>query len=346
MYTLTDIVNLIMHARENNATDIHLSAGAVPAMRIEGQLVYMPFNSMTQKDTDSIVTTLLNEEQLETLHTNRCISSPIVIEDIGRLRANIFIQRSSYSVNLKLLDRLLKSPLELGLPDAVINLYKKKSGLILVCGNKNSGKSTTIASLIKEISCERVCNIITIEDPIEYLFKHDKAIVNQKEVGIDVHSFIEGISSAVKQDPDVIMISSIRDPETFSEALSAAEEGHLVIAAMQTADSVSTIEYIIDMYPNDKKNYMKVRLSNVLQAIISQQLFPSIDEKESVMAFEVMLANQAVKNLILENKIHQIPAAIKVSKALGMITMEESIKDLYMKGLITEQNALSTYNGI
>lgn len=342
MYTLTDIINLILHAKENDATDIHMSAGAVPAMRIEGQLAYMPYDPLTPKDTEDVVTALLNKEQREVLNKNHYISSPIVIKEIGRLRANISIQRSSYTVNLKLLDGLLKTFTDLRLPDAVKDLYKKKSGLILVCGNKNSGKSTTIASLIKEISTDRVCNIITIEDPIVYLFKHNKAIVNQKEVGIDVNSFIEGIQSAVKQDPDVIMISSIRDPETFLEALSAAEEGCLVITAMQTSDSVSTIEHIINMYPDDKKNYMRVRLSNVLQAIVSQRLFPSIDGKGRVMALELMLANQAVKNLIFENKIHQIPAVIKASKALGMITMEESINDLYLKGLISDQRAINT----
>jgi len=345
MYNLTNIINLIMFAKENNATDIHMSAGAVPAMRIDGQLTYMPYDSLTPKDTDDIVAALLNEEQLKILHKNHYISSPVVISEIGRLRANISIQRSSYSVNIKLLDGLLKSVEELRLPDAVINLHKKKSGLILVCGNKNSGKSTTIASLIKEISNNRVCNIITIEDPIEYLFRHKKAIVNQKEVGIDVNSFIEGINSAINQDPDVIMISSIRDPETFSAALSAAEEGCLVITALQTANSVSTIEHIINMYPDDKKNYMRVRLSNALQAIVSQQLLPGIDGKGRVMAFEVMLANQAVKNLIFENKIHQIPAVIKASKALGMITMEESINDLYLKGLISDQRTVNLYTG-
>ncbi|MGI6667933.1 MAG: type IV pilus twitching motility protein PilT [Acetivibrionales bacterium] len=346
MYTLTDVINLIKHARDNNATDIHMSAGAVPAMRIEGQLAYMPFDPLTQKDTNDITAALLNKEQLEVLQKNHYISSPVVIKEIGRLRANISTQRSSYSVNLKLLDSLCKTCADLRLPDAVIDLHKKESGLILVCGNKNSGKSTTIAFLIKEISRSRVCNIITIEDPIEYLFKHDKAIVNQKEVGIDVNSFIEGVSSAVKQDPDVIMISSVRDPETFSEALAAAEEGCLVITALQTSSSVSTIQHIIDMYPNDKKNYMRVRISKVLQAIVSQQLLPGADGKGRVMALEVMLANRAVKNLIRENKIHQIPDVIKASKALGMITMEESINDLYLKGLIPEQSALNVYTGI
>jgi len=346
MDTLSGIIELIKYAKEKNATDIHLAAGAVPAMRVGDRLVYMPFAPIVPKDTENTVLALLNEEKLKMLQTKRYISTPIVINEIGRVRANIFIQRSSYSINIKLLDRLLKSPEELGIPDPVMDLCKQKSGLILVCGNKNSGKSTTIASLIKRISSERECNIITIEDPIEYLFKHDKAIVNQKEVGIDVSSFIEGISSAVNQDPDVIMVSSIRDTETFSQTLSAAEDGYLVITTLQTVGSVSTLEYIINMYPMDKKNYIRARLSYVLQAIISQQLIPGAEEGKSVLAMEIMLANQAMKNLILENKIHQIPDVIKASKALGMITMEDSIKELYTKGLITKQSALNLFQGI
>jgi len=346
MHTLSDVIELVKYAKENNATDIHLAAGAVPAMRIEGRLAYMPFDAVTPQDTNSMVSALLNEEQLGVLQKNHYISSPVVIKEIGRLRVNIFIQRSSYSINIKLLDRLLTSPEELGIPDSVINLYKQKSGLILVCGNKNSGKSTTIASLIKKISSERECNIITIEDPIKYLFKHDKAIVNQREVGIDVHSFTDGIKSALNQDPDVIMISAVHDTETFTQALSAAEDGCLVITSLQTVDSVSTLEYLINMYPMDKKNYIRTRLGNVLQGIVSQRLIPSTAENKSVLAMEIMLANQAIRNLILENKIHQIPAMIKASKALGMITMEDSINELYSKGLITKQNALNLIRDI
>lgn len=341
MYTHDDFIKIIKYAKEANATDIHVAAGAVPAMRIEGRLSYMPFDMVLPKDTEALISDILDQERKNVLKSTHYISLPIALHDIGRLRVNIFMQRGSYSINIKLLDRLLKTPEELGIPDAVINLHRQESGLILVCGNKNSGKSTTVASLVKKISTSRECHIITIEDPIEYLYKHDKAIVNQKEVGMDVNSFKEGVYSSLTQDPDVIMISSATDPDTFSAALAAAENGHLVITTLQTDDSISTIEYIVGMYPADKSNYIKIQLSNALLAIVSQCLIPAADGNGSKLAVEVMLANQAIKNLIVENKIHQIPAMIKASKSLGMITMEDSINDLYTAGKITKQSALN-----
>ncbi|HHW31906.1 MAG TPA: PilT/PilU family type 4a pilus ATPase [Clostridiaceae bacterium] len=341
MYTYTDFLNLIKYAREANATNIHLVAGAVPAIRVEGRLLYTPFETVLPKDTEMFANEILNEEQKSILNKNFYISVPISPKNIGRLRVNIFKQRNSYSINIKLLDKVLKNPEELGIPQSVINLCNEKSGLILVCGNTDSGRSTTMASLIKKISSTRECHIITIEDPIEYLFKHDKAIVNQKEVGIDVNSFEEGIYSAITQDADVIMVSSAIDPATFSAVLTAAEDGHLVITSLHTDDSISTIEYIIGMYPAEKSNYIKIQLSHLLLAIVSQCLIPGVDNVGNKLAVEVMIANQAMQNLILENKIHQIPTLIRASKSIGMITMEDSINELYTSGLISKESALS-----
>lgn len=328
MYTTNYITKILEYVKGKNATDIHITAGSAPAMRIDGQLTYMQFDIIRPEDIANIIHEILNEEQKKILKANHYISLPIVMKNTGRLRANIFMQRSSFAINIKLLDRLLKEPEELGIPEVVIDLHKQKSGLILICGNKNSGKTTTMAAIIRKISTSRECHIITIEDPIEYLYKHDMAIVNQKEVGIDVNSFQEGVYSAMNQDADVIMTSFARDPEIFSSILSAAENGHLVITTLQTIDSISTIEYITGMFPADRRNHIKILLSNVLQAIVSQRLIPGKSDNSSKLAVEVMLANQAMKNLILENKTHQIPAVIKSSKSLGMITMEDSIKEL------------------
>lgn len=341
MYTYTSFLKLVEYARESNATDVHAVAGALPAMRVDGKLSYMPFELILPKDTEMLINEILNEEQKEILKRDRYLSIPIAPNNFGRLRVNISMQRSSYSINIKLLDKALKTPEELGIPKAVMNLCNKKRGLILVCGNKNSGKSTTMALLINQISKNRECHIITIEDPIEYLFKHDKAIVNQKEVGIDVKNFEEGIYSAINQDPDVIMVSSATNPATFSAVLTAAECGYLVITSLQTEDSISTIEYITGMYPADKRNHIKIQLSHVLKAIVSQCLIPGIDGKNSKLAVEVMLANQTMKNLILENKTHQIPTAIRASKSIGMITMVDSISELYKSGLISKESAMN-----
>lgn len=332
-------VQIFEYAKEKNATDVHLTAGAVPVIRMEGQLAYAPFRKITPCDTEYLVKEILNDEQKNRLKANHFISSPVVLEQIGRIRANIFMQRGSYSLNLKLLDKTLKTTEELGIPQVVLNLHKSKSGLILICGKKKTGKSTTMAVLVKKISETRACHIITVEDPIEYLYKHDEAIVNQKEVGIDVNSFEEGIYSAMTQDPDVIVISSAGEPETLSAALSAAENGHLVLTTLQTENTVKTIEHIIGMFPVDRQNYVKVQLGNVLQAVITQQLIPAKDEKGNILAQEIMLATNAMKNLIVENKFHQIPAAIKASKTLGMTLMEDSIKELLDKELISREKA-------
>lgn len=337
MYTLDIITKILESVRGRNATDIHLTAGAVPAVRIDGKLVYLTeFGAARPVDTKNIVNNMLRDEYKKILENKHYISATVVLEDIGRVRANIFQQRGSYAVNIKILDKHLKDPEELGIPQAVIDLYEKNAGLILVCGDKNSGKSTTVSSIIKKISTSRECQIITIEKPIEYLHKHDKAIINQKEVGIDVDSFEEGLYSAMDQDADVIMTSYAGDPHMFGAILSAAENGHLVIATLHTDDTISTIKYILAMFPEERREHIRMVLGNVLQAVVSQKLIPGKLDNCNKLAVELMLANQAMKNLIVENKIHQIPTLIKASASLGMVTMEDSIKSLCARGEIDE----------
>jgi twitching motility protein PilT len=335
MYTINIISRILEAVKSRNVTDIHFTAGAVPAVRIEGKLIYVTeFRMARPDDINNLVSEMLNDEYKKRLEAKRYTCATVVIKNIGRMRANIYQQRNSFAVNIKLLDKLMKTPEELGLPSEVIKLCERKSGLILICGNKNSGKSTTAAAIIKEISMSRECHIITVENPIEYLHKHDKSIINQKEVGIDVGSFAEGLSSAMNQDADVIMTSYAGDAEMFSLIFSAAENGHLVIAILQTVDSVSTINYITEMFPEERRNHIRILLGSVLQAIVSQRLLPGIADIRKRLALEVMLANQAVKNLIIENKIYQIPTLLRASRVLGMTTMEDSIKELCDNGVI------------
>ncbi|MGI6189463.1 MAG: Flp pilus assembly complex ATPase component TadA [Clostridiales bacterium] len=337
MYTLDIISKILESVNGSNVTDIHLTAGTVPAVRIDGKLSYTTrFSMIRPDDIWNIIDQMLNDEHKKVLKEQNYLCVTVVLDNIGRVRANIFKQRGSYALNIKILDQRLKTPEELGIPQVVIDLHKKESGLILICGNKSSGKSTTVTSIIKKICTSRACQIITIEDPIQYLHKHDKAIVNQIEIGLDVNSFEEALNCAMTQDADVIMTSFAGSPEIFSALLSAAENGHLVIATLQTVDTISTIEYILSMFPAERREHVRVVLGNVLQAIISQKLLPAKDGSSYKLAAEVMLANQAMKNLIIENKIHQIPALIKASKALGMITMEDSVKELYRIGAIDE----------
>lgn len=331
-------LKILAYARECNATNLHLAAGAVPHIRVGGKLRPTSFQHITPEDTKQIVEELLTADEKKKLDMKHFLSLPVSFKGVGRMRANIYLQRSSYSINLKLLDKLIKTPAELGIPDMVMDLAEQRSGLILVCGSRYSGISATRAALVKRISETRDCVIITIEDPIEYLFKHDKAIVNQKEIGIDAGSFPEGIYSAMQQDADVIMISNTGEPETFTAALDAAEHGHLVIASLHTVGTVETIRYIYELFPAEKRDKIKMQLANTLQAIISQQLIPKKYGGGSILAMEVMLATKAVKNLIFENKFHQIPDVIKANKTLGMISMEDSLTALYKQGLISEED--------
>jgi twitching motility protein PilT len=340
MYDLISLQEILHNAKEKNATDLHFSAGAHPAIRVGGKLSYLPYPCVLPEDIERILTNILNEEQKKRLETNRYLNLSVAFKDIGRLRANIFMQRGSFSINFKLLDKFLKTEEELNIPPVVMDLYQKESGLILICGYTNNGISTTMAAIVKKISETRTCHIITIENPIKYLFKHDKAIVNQKEIGIDANNFLEGVYSALTQDPDVIMISSCREPETIAAALMAAENGHLVITALRTMGAVNTLRYIIEMFPLEKRDHLKMQLANVLQAVVSQQLIPTKDGLNNIPAMEIMLATSAIKNLIVENKIYQIPAVIKASKSLGMITMEDYINDLYERGLISRESVL------
>jgi twitching motility protein PilT len=335
------IDEMLEYAKKNQATDIHLTAGSVPRIRIDGNLTVTPFKKILPEDTASIINVIMNEEQKNTLKDKHYLCLPVTMDNVGRMRVNVFMQRSSYSINFKLLDRTLAPSEELGIPDAIIDLHKLKSGLVLFCGNRKSGKSTTIGTIIKKIVEKRECHVITVEDPIEYLYKHDKAIINQKEVGLDVGSLEEGVYSAISQDPDVIMVSFAGSPEIFSAVLAAAENGHLVLTSLRTSGVVKTIEYIIGMYPEDRRNHIKMQIGNVLQAIVTQQLISSIDGKGLRLAAEIMIATNAMKNLIMENKAHQIPAMIKASRSLGMITMEEAIDELYTKGLISRESAIS-----
>ncbi len=339
MYTMETYIKIFQYAKDNNATDIHLTPGSVPVMRVDGEIHKMPFEKVLPRDTEYLVDEVLNEEQQNHLRQRHFLNSPVVIREIGRIRANIFQQRGTYAINLKLLDMPLLDEEVLGIPKAVMDLHILKSGLILICGRRKSGKSTTLSALLRKISEKRICHIITIEDPIEHLYKHDKSIINQKEVGIDVNSFEEGIYSSMAQDPDVIMISSANEPETIAAALTAAENGHLVITTFQSGSTVETIENIIGMFPVDRRNHIKMQLSNVIEAIVTQQLIPAADEKRKVLATEIMLATDAMRNLILENKIYQIPSAIKASRSLGMQTMEDSVRELVEKGLITRETA-------
>ena len=335
MYTL------LATAKANNASDLHITVGVRPKCRISGTLYEMQgFDVLTPAKTKELVESMFNAKQKETMETLGEVDFAYADPSIGRFRVNAFHQRGSYAAVLRIVGTNIPTPESLGVPPAVIELTKKRRGLVLVTGPTGSGKSTTLASLIDVINKNRNEHVITLEDPIEYLHKHNHAIINQREIGIDTESYGNALRAALREDPDIILVGEMRDFDTISTAITAAETGHLVFSTLHTIGAAPTIERIIDVFPPHQQNQIRSQLASVLEAVISQQLLPTVDGKSRVAAFEVMLGTPAIRNLIREDKTHQIPSIMQTSKKLGMQTMDDSLFDLYLKHKIDGTNAV------
>lgn len=335
------IEELLVTAKENKASDVHITVGLPPKMRINGILVDMDYPRLLPPDTEAVISTMMSDKRLQQFEELGEIDFSYSIPQIGRYRVNVFHQRGSMAASIRLVSTKIPLPEELGIPKSVVDLYQKKRGLVLVTGPTGSGKSTTLASIIDRINSMREVHVITLEDPIEYLHNHKKAMVNQREVGLDTHSYSNALRAALREDPDVILVGEMRDLETISTAITAAETGHLVLSTLHTIGAASTIDRIVDVFPPHQQQQIRVQLSMVLESVISQQLIPTADKKSRVAAFEVMHSTPAIKNLIREAKSPQINSTIQTSKKLGMQTMDDAIFDLYMKGDIDKENAVS-----
>ena len=335
------IEELLITAKENKASDVHITVGLPPKMRINGILVDMDYPRLLPPDTEAVISTMMSDKRLQQFEELGEIDFSYSIPQIGRYRVNVFHQRGSMAASIRLVSTKIPLPEELGIPQSVVDLYQKKRGLVLVTGPTGSGKSTTLASIIDRINSMREVHVITLEDPIEYLHNHKKAMVNQREVGLDTHSYSNALRAALREDPDVILVGEMRDLETISTAITAAETGHLVLSTLHTIGAASTIDRIVDVFPPHQQQQIRVQLSMVLESVISQQLIPTADKKSRVAAFEVMHSTPAIKNLIREAKSPQINSTIQTSKKLGMQTMDDAIFDLYMKGDIDKENAVS-----
>ena len=335
------IEELLITAKENKASDVHITVGLPPKMRINGILVDMDYPRLLPPDTEAVISTMMSDKRLQQFEELGEIDFSYSIPQIGRYRVNVFHQRGSMAASIRLVSTKIPLPEELGIPKSVVDLYQKKRGLVLVTGPTGSGKSTTLASIIYRINSMREVHVITLEDPIEYLHNHKKAMVNQREVGLDTHSYSNALRAALREDPDVILVGEMRDLETISTAITAAETGHLVLSTLHTIGAASTIDRIVDVFPPHQQQQIRVQLSMVLESVISQQLIPTADKKSRVAAFEVMHSTPAIKNLIREAKSPQINSTIQTSKKLGMQTMDDAIFDLYMKGDIDKENAVS-----
>ncbi len=340
-----DLIELLNIGVERNASDVHLTVGLPPTYRIDGDLVSLIEKKLTQEDTLYLVKQALDETRLNKLEETGEIDFSYSIPSIGRFRVNAFKQRGSYAMVLRIIPIEIPLIHELGLPPVVNELSRLPRGLILVTGPTGSGKTTTLASIINKINTERRCHIITLEDPLEYLHKHKKSIVNQREVGSDTRSFANGLRGALREDPDVILVGEMRDLETISIAITAAETGHLVLSTLHTNGAAKTIDRIVDVFPPYQQQQIRVQLSAVIEAVISQQLLPKASGSGRIAAHEVMLATPAIRNLIREGKNHQIDTSIQTGAALNMQTMDTSLINLYKRGEITKELAISqAYN--
>lgn len=335
-----NIDELLMKARQVGASDLHVSVGIPPKCRINGELHTLTADVIMPKDSKELVEQMIPGRLVERFNIDGEVDFSYAVRNIGRFRVNIFKQRGSLSFVIRVVNSEIPDPKTLGLSESVIDLTTKKRGLVLVTGPTGSGKSTTLASLINIINQTYSKHIITLEDPIEYLHKHAKSVVNQREIGIDTQSYAGALRAALREDPDVILVGEMRDLDTISTAVTAAETGHLVFSTLHTIGAVPTIERIIDVFPTNQQGQIRIQLATLLEAIISQQLLPTADKKGRVAAFEVMYANSAIRNLIREAKPHQIPSIIQTSRSAGMLTMDDALYELYEKRMITRDDAI------
>ncbi|PMQ01821.1 MAG: type IV pili twitching motility protein PilT [Dictyoglomus sp. NZ13-RE01] len=335
------MVDILQEAIKRGASDVHITTGSHPVFRIKGNLIpQTQYPVLTPKDTMNLIFSLLTEENKQKLQENKELDFSVGLAGSGRFRVNAFWQRNSVAAVFRLIPWTIPSFQELGLPPILKDLASLPRGLILVTGPTGSGKSTTLAAMIDYINTNFSKHIITIEDPIEYLHTHKKSIVNQREVGADTRSFANALRSALREDPDVILVGEMRDLETTAIALTAAETGHLVMATLHTVDAVQSIERIVDQFPSHQQQQIRLQLSGVIQGVISQQLLPSRDGGRRVVAVEIMIATPAIRSLIREAKTPQIYNVIQTGGKYGMQTMDQALAELVKKKLISEEVAL------
>ena len=341
---MVSVVELLKQAKEAGASDLHITVGIPPKMRVNGKLITMDYPRMMPDNTMEALLEVMNEQQRLKFEEKGELDMSFSVPEMGRFRVNAFKQRGTVAMAIRLVGTSVPSAEELRIPDSVIELYKKKRGLVLVTGPTGSGKSTTLAALIDKINHNREAHVITLEDPIEYLHRHDKSMVNQREIGLDTGNYTNALRAALREDPDVILVGEMRDFETISVAITAAETGHLILSTLHTIGAASTVDRIIDVFPPHQQQQIRVQFANVLEAVVSQQLVPKADGSGRVAAFEVLHANYAVRNLIREGKSHQLLSVMQTNRKSGMITMDEALIQLYQNKEITSEMAIQFAN--
>lgn len=335
-----DLVDILLEVLERDASDLHLAVGAPPIVRMNGALEHLDYPKLSSHDTRELIYSILSQDQRQRLENEWEIDFSYSVPGKARFRVNAFFQRNSLGAAFRLVPLLIKKLDALGLPKTMHSLTKKPRGFVIVTGPTGSGKSTTLAAMIDEINETREEHIMTIEDPIEFLHHHKKCMVNQREVGADTKDFTRALKSVLRQDPDIILVGEMRDIETISTALTAAETGHLVFATLHTQDAPQTIDRIIDVFPPHQQEQIRVQLSTTLMGVCTQQLLPTRDGRGRVVACEVLIPTPAVRNLIREGKTHQIYSAMQTGSSFGMQTMDAALADLVRRGIITRDLAV------
>lgn len=336
--TIEDALTL---AKQKDASDIHISPGNPLMLRIDGELIPQSEFILKPTEINGILRPVMTDEQFAQLEEIGELDFAFSVPGFSRIRANVFRQRGTYAAALRILSYEVPQPETLGIPKPVVDLTLKRRGLVLVTGATGSGKSTTLASLIEIIANRDRKNIITLEDPIEYLHSNKKAIVSQREIGCDTGSYASALRAALRQDPDVILVGEMRDLETISTAITAAETGHLVFSTLHTNSAADAIDRMIDVFPPHQQQQIRIQLAGVLEGVIAQQLMPRSDTSGRVAAFEVLLANSAVRNLIREGKSFQLPSIIQTSKKEGMQTMDDAITNIFYRSQISALTAIT-----
>ncbi len=332
-----DIKELLQYAVDKDASDLHLTEGVPPTLRIDGVLQHTTYPVLTRDESKKIIYSILNDDQKVRFETELELDFSLYIPDLSRFRVNVHIQRGSVEAAFRVIPSKIKTVEELGLPPIVADLARRPNGLVLATGPTGMGKSTTLAAMVDIINTERQDLIISIEDPIEYVHQNKKSIIKQREVGSDTKSFTNALKHALRQDPNVILVGEMRDLETISTAVTAAETGHLVLSTLHTPDAPQTIDRLIDIFPPHQQKQIMIQLAGCLQGVICQQLLPRKDNNGRVVACEVMTGTSAVRSLIREQKTEQLATVIQTNAQHGMITMDKTLKKLYDEGVIDEE---------
>ena len=336
-----NIFDLLKIAIELGASDIHITVDSTPVARIKGKFIKLTDKILTKYDTEEMAKEIAGEKNFKRIQEHGECDFSVAIESGERFRVNAYKQKGHYAIAIRTITSQIPSFETLGLPEVLKTFTEKHKGLVLVTGPTGSGKSTTLASLIDIINENQQRHIITLEDPIEYVHHHKKSLVNQREIGQDTESFNSALRAILRQDPDVILVGEMRDAETISIALTAAETGHLVFSTLHTVGAAKTIDRIVDMFPSEQQQQIRTQLSTVCEGVISQQLLQTIDGRKRVAALEVMVSTPAIRNLIRENKTYQIPNMIQTGSKFGMQSMDQELVNLYRQGSITRDSVLS-----